>query len=306
MGDSGGLWQVGRMNFVRTGVLALFFSAVGASLPAQTLFWAQNGNDRVQSRPAAGGSVTDLTPTLTNPWGVAYANGSIYFSEDSAGKIWRMDADGSNRTEIASGLSFPRDLAVNSTHLFWVNISGSVFRSNLDGTGIVTLATVGGDFLQGIAVTDNYLYWTNATAHSIQRANLDGTGVTNLVTSGLSIPYGIQATASFLYWADLGTDVIQRANLDGTGVTTILSAFDVTNPSGLVVTDSAIYFTQQYLGVYRADLNGANLTQLATGGSDYRFIDLQAAAIPEPSTYALAAGVLALGWAGWRRRRVAA
>lgn len=291
------------MKSVRAGVLVLFLTFAGASLPAQTLFWAQNGNDRVQTMSAAGGAVTDLTPTLTNPWGVAFANGFIYFTEDSAGKIWRMDANGANRTQLASGLSFPRDIAVNSTHLFWVNISGSVFRSNLDGSGIVTLATVGSDFLQGIAVTDSYLYWTNATAHSIQRSNLDGTGVTSLVTTGLSIPYGIQATASFLYWADLGTDAIQRSNLDGTGVTTLLNAFDVTNPSGLVVTDSALYFTQQYLGVFRADLNGANLTQLATGGSDYRFIDLQGAAIPEPSTYALATGVLALGWAGWRRRR---
>lgn len=283
--------------------LAVATLALVLDARSQTLFWAQNGNDRVQSMPASGGTVTDLTPTLTNPWGVDYANGSIYFTEDNAGKIWHMDADGGNRTLLASGLSFPRDIVANATHLFWVNISGSVFRSNLDGSNITTLATTGSNFLQGIAVSDSYLYWSDATAHSIVRANLDGSGVTTLVGSGLSIPYGLQATSSFLYWADLGTDVIQRANLDGSGVTTLISAFDITNPSGLVVTDSAIYFTQQNLGVYRADLNGANITQLASGGNDYRFLDLSAAAVPEPSTYALAAGLCGLAAAFVRRRR---
>ncbi len=282
---------------------ALTVLALTLDAGAQTLFWAQNGNDRVQSMPAVGGTVTDLTPTLTNPWGIHYANGQIYFSEDNAGNIWRMDADGGNRTLLASGLSFPRDLVANATHLFWVNISGSVFRSNLDGSNITTIATVGGDFLQGIALTDSHLYWSDATAHSIMRANLDGSGVTTLVGSGLSIPYGLQVAGSYLYWADLGTDVIQRSNLDGTGVTTILSAFDVTNPSGLVVTDSSLYFTQQYLGVYHADLNGANLTQLTTGGSDYRFLAISPAAVPEPSTYALAAGLSGLAAAFVRRQR---
>ena len=283
---------------VTFGLLAL---ALPAEAGAQTIFWAQNGNDRVQSLPATGGAVTDLTPTLTNPWGLDYADGYVYFTEDNAGNIWRMDANGGGRVLLVSGLNFPRDIVANSTHLYWINISGSVFRANLDGTGVTTLATVGSDFLQGIAVTDSHLYWTNATSHAIQRANLDGTGVTTLVGTGLSIPYGIQAAGGFLYWADLGTDVIQRANLDGTGVTTLISALDITNPSGLVVTDSAIYFTQQNLGVYRSDLNGNNIMLLAGGGNDYRFIDVSLTAVPEPSVCALLGG--GLGLLGWQRRR---
>lgn len=286
-------------------VLALVFSPWVA---AQSLFWTQNGNDRVQSSSLTGGTVTDLTPTLTNPWGIDYANGFVYFTEDNAGKIWRMATDGSNRTLLASGLNFPRDIVANSTHLYWVNISGSVFRSNLDGSSITTIATSGSDFLQGIALSGDFLYWTNATSHTIQRSNLDGTGVTTLVSSGLSIPYGLQVSGSFLYWADLGTDVIQRSNLDGTGVTTLISAFDVTNPSGILVTDTSIYFTQQNLGVYRADLNGGNITQLASGGNDFRFIatDATLASVPEPSTWALIA--CGLGLAGFvaRRRRCGA
>ncbi len=293
------------MILLRALLLAGAFAAA-AALPAQSIiFWAQNGNDRVLSADGNGGNVTDLTPTLTNPWGVAYDGTHVFFSEDSAGKIWRMDPDGGNRTEIISGLSMPRDLAVTATHLYWVNISGEVLRANLDGTGVTTLTTVGGSpFLQGIDVTDTYLYWTNATAHTIQRANLDGTGVTTLTAAGGNIPYGIEATATYLYWVNLTGKQLQRANLDGTGVTTLISAFDMVGaPSGLYVADAAIYFTQQYHGVYRADLDGTNITQLVTGSSDYRFIAGAVSAIPEPSTYALLAGGAALGLAAWRRRR---
>jgi hypothetical protein len=91
--------------------------------------------------------------------------------------------------------------------------------------------------------------------------------------------------------------------LDGTGVTTLIDSIDMVGaPSGIFVSDAAIYFTQQYHGVYRANLDGTGLTQLVTGSSDYRFIDGQVSAIPEPSTYALLAGGLALGLAAWRRR----
>ena len=245
-------------------VLLVGSLAFTTALSAQSvIFWAQNGNDRVLRADGNGASVTDLTPTLSNPWGVAYDGTHVYFSEDNAGKLWRMDPDGNNRTEIANGLSMPRDVAVSSTNLYWVNISGGVFRSNLDGTGVTTLTTVAGSpFLQGVDVTDNYLYWTNATAHTIQRSNLDGTNVVTLIDS-----------------------------IDLVGA-----------PSGLFVTDTAIYFTQQYHGVYRANLDGSGLTQLVTGSSDYRFIDGQVLAVPEPSTYALLAGGLALGLAAWRRR----
>jgi len=283
-------------------LLQLAFTSV---LPAQSIiFWAQNGNDRVLRADGNGSNVTDLTPTLTNPWGLAYNGTHVYFSEDNAGKLWRMDPDGNNRAEIASGLSMPRDVAVSATNLYWVNISGGIFRANLDGTGITTLTTVGGSpFLQGLDVTANYLYWTNATSHTIQRSNLDGTGVTTLTAAGGNIPYGIDATDTYLYWVNLTGKQLQRSNLDGTGVTTLIDSIDMVGaPSGIFVSDAAIYFTQQYHGVYRANLDGTGLTQLVTGSSDYRFIDGQVSAIPEPSTYALLAGGLALGLAAWHHR----
>ena len=74
-------------------------------------------------------------------------------------------------------------------------------------------------------------------------------------------------------------------------------------PSGLYVADNALYFTQQYHGVYRANLDGTGITQLVTGSSDYRFIAGEVSAVPEPSTYAALAGVAALGLAACRRRR---
>ena len=302
----GGCYSAGVKTFRPLRLLAALLAVLlgATTLQAQSIiFWAQYGNDRVLSATGSGGNVTDLTPTLTNPWGVAYDGTYVYFSEDSAGKIWRMDPDGGNRTQIISGLSMPRDLAVTASYLYWVNISGGIFRSNLDGSGVTTLTTVSGSpFLQGITATDNYLYFTNATAHTIQRANLDGSGVTTLASAGGNIPYGIDATDSYLYWVNLTGQQLQRSNLDGTGVTTLISAFDMVGaPSGIFIADASIYFTQQYHGVYRADLDGTDITQLVTGSSDYRFIDGAVAAVPEPSTFALLAGGLTLGLALRRR-----
>ncbi|MCX6952193.1 MAG: PEP-CTERM sorting domain-containing protein [Verrucomicrobia bacterium] len=48
---------------------------------------------------------------------------------------------------------------------------------------------------------------------------------------------------------------------------------------------------------------GPGLTWNTSGLSSTGVISVTASAVPEPSTYAAVAGVLALGWAAWRRRR---
>ncbi len=282
---------------------AAFFSGLLAplSLHAQsTLFWTEGGTDRVQASASDGSGLADLTPTLNDPWGITYDGTHVYFTEDITGQIWRMDPDGGNRVMVAD-VNSPNDIAVNSTNIYWVNKNGRVFRSNLDGTGATAIVAVNGSHFEGIALTAANIYWTDSVAHLIQRANLDGSGVTTLVSSGLTTPYGLQVTDSFLYWADQGTGLIQRANLNGSGVTTLLSG--LSNPSDVFVTGSNLFFTEQNVGVFQANLDGTNVNSVVSGANNYRFIAGDFATIPEPTTLALGCGGLILGLVVWRRRR---
>ena len=81
--------------------------------------------------------------------------------------------------------------------MYWTNngiIPHSIWRANLDGSGVEAIVTSGLNTPSGIAVNsaEGKVYWTDAGFEDeIQRANLDGSGVEDLVTEGLLGPLAI-------------------------------------------------------------------------------------------------------------------
>ena len=108
-------------------------------------------------------------------------NSKIYWAEVISGKIKRADYNGSNITDLVSGLSSPVDVALN--------------------------------------LISNKLYWSDngVGQKKISRSNLDGTSPEDIIT-GLDQVGGIEVDAENgkLYWVDFGaTDKISRSNTDG-------------------------------------------------------------------------------------------
>ncbi len=283
--------------------LALMGCFAFAPLSAQTfLTWAANGSDdAVFTASPDGTGKTDRTGKLDNPWGIAYDGNHIYFTEDNANKVWRMNPDGSNRTLLNSAIYFPRDVHIANNQIYLAAGFNNIIRTNLDGSGATTLYSAG-SFIQGIYANASYIYWT-ASADAVRRSDLDGSNVTDIANTGLNVPYGIWATDSHLYWTDLPDGRIERSNLDGSGRFDLITGLD--KPLGLFVASDAIYFTQQYGTVSRVDLDGSNKIDLITGFVDARFIDgsIGGSAVPEPSTFAMFADLFALGFASQQRRR---
>lgn len=275
-----------------------------APLSAQTfLTWAANGSDdAVFTASPDGTDKTDVTGQLNNPWGIAYDGNHIYFTEDQADNVWRMDADGSNRTLITSAVYYPRDVHIANNQVYLAAGFNNIVRTNLDGSGVTTLYSAG-NFIQGIYANASYIYWTDASADAVRRSDLDGSNVTDIANTGLNVPYGIWATDSHLYWTDLLDGTIERSNLDGSSRVDLVTG--LSKPLGLFVASDAIYFTQQYGAVSRVDLDGSNKVDLLTGFVDARFIDgsVGTSAVPEPSAFAMLAGLFALGFTSLRRRR---
>ncbi|MGA8925200.1 MAG: hypothetical protein WB462_03140 [Solirubrobacterales bacterium] len=89
----------------------------------------------------------------------------------------------------------------------------------------------------------NFVYWTEASpSSSIGRAKINGTGQNNNFISGLNSPIGVAVDSKFIYWTDSGADRIGRANLDGTGVNRDFIIDDVTNPGGIAIAPTGIYW----------------------------------------------------------------
>ena len=77
----------------------------------------------------------------------------------------------------------------------------------------------------GIAVSGNYIYWTNYGANggsdgtTIGRANINGKGANQSFITGAAAPAGIAVRGGYIYWSNQGCNesgtTIGRAGLDG-------------------------------------------------------------------------------------------
>ena len=131
-------------------------------------------------------------------------------------KIQRSNLDGSNVTDLVTGLGIPVGLTIHNDQIYWTDIgTDKIQRSNLDGSNITDLVT-GDDGLSlpsDPTIHNDQIYWTSENTDKIQRSNLDGSNVTDLVT-GLGRPYGLTIHNDQIYWTNSNTDKIQRADLN--------------------------------------------------------------------------------------------
>ena len=120
----------------------------GLSLPigitidyaSQTLYWIDRSQQRIESSGVDGSNRQTLTPVdVVNPWGIAYYNGTLY---------WTDTTNGSQTIYTASAESVP-------SHR---NLLNFTFPSNPLGIQVVSLARQP----QGMYSTHNYVQKTCA------------------------------------------------------------------------------------------------------------------------------------------------
>jgi virginiamycin B lyase len=189
-----------RIALALAAFLTLAASLILAASASAEVYWANSGN----------GSGSTIGSSLNDGSGVDQSfittvSGSDYF--------------------------YPRDVAVNSEHIFW-SAGGPSFttppaigRASLDGSNVepAFINDPGITYPNGIAVDSTYLYWVDSWADTIGRARLDGTEVdpdwVRLAFVGYVAYGGIAVDDQYLYWTFNGNDdgegKIGRVELDG-------------------------------------------------------------------------------------------
>jgi hypothetical protein len=178
---------------------------------------------------------------------------------------------GWSSSAVLGSAGVSRVRAAGGEYVYWANDTyNTIERSNLNGTRVDPTFIAGADSPFGVAVSNQYVYWTDASG--IGRANLDGGHVNDKF---ITIPSKDQAGAlalnsAHIYWTEPSQNRIVRADLDGTHIDTsfLTAAAGVANPQGLAATYSDIYWTDSSGTIERATSDGKTVWQkFITGGS---------------------------------------
>jgi len=198
-----------------------------------------------------------------------------------------VNKDGSGFATVAANKAFVFGaLAVDSVNnqLYFGDASNpggtnALYRSNLDGSGLQTIATldsgVNGVYADAAA---GKLYI--GTDYNLYTANLDGSNKTALSSS--SQFDSVQVYGGKIYWTD--TVNIYSENTDGTGKTTLVNggSSNTTSIVGFDVEGSLgklFYSDQDHHTVSSANLDGTGVAVLASnqfsfpGGTKYDSVD---------------------------------
>jgi virginiamycin B lyase len=182
-----------------------------------------------------------LTATFTSR-----ADAFVYWGNFD-GTVGRANLDGTNVEEsfIAGGDNVC-GVAVNATHIYWANVSGTgIGRANLDGTG-VDQSLIDATDPCGVAVSATHVYWANSSANTIGRANLNGTGAGQNFVTGASEPCGVAVDGTYLYWANDGSDSIGRAELSNPATADQGFITGADSPCGVAVNATHLYWTNTF------------------------------------------------------------
>ncbi len=118
--------------------------------------------------------------------------GRLFVLDLSGGRIFSVNADGSNQKVIAIGCHLPDGVAVDveAGHIYWTNMGvpslndGSIERADLDGRNRKMIIPEGGTFTAKQLHLDKKngkLYWCDREGMRVMRANLNGSNIETLI-----------------------------------------------------------------------------------------------------------------------------
>lgn len=258
------------------------------------------------------------------PFGVETLGDYAYWTESSTGRIRRARLNGSFVDTLyqspSGAFASPLGLAIDprAKRIYWSNSQSYEINSvDLTGGNLRTFSVPGAYYPYALAIdaAGGQLFWTEVFQKRIYRANLDGSNPQVVVQDTGAFPtlFGltVDPVDQKIYWSNSELDAIRRANFDGSAIETIVSGPVGSTFRGVDVDEVArqLYWIDdrkdlmEVSYVMRADLDGANIQNLATIVGQSNDV---AIGVPEPSTSVLAVviGAALVSLTADRRKRV--
>ncbi len=303
---------------MKTPASAVLFLAHAVIAQAGGIYWSNRGAGLLERAGYDGsGRTTVLSNAGSNVRGLALdlTNNLIYYADNGTDKLYKLNLNGTNRTDLFALTpvpAFPADLRLNlaSGHLYFCDQQNAqIRRINLDGTNPLTLvtdATYQPYYLE-LDLTAGKIYWGDfdgltANTGNVFRMNLDGSGRETVVSGNLETrAVCVDTTGQMLYWVNRNAGKIMRCPLSALpvnaatspAVQTLYQNLDTPHGMTLDIPAGKVYWvdtgtngfpnTVGDQGVSRGDMDGSGPQEvLASLGTEPWDIEVD----PRCATYA--------------------
>ncbi|MEZ4793325.1 MAG: PKD domain-containing protein [Gelidibacter sp.] len=242
------------------------------------LYYIALGDEFIRKLTLDGtGTVNDVA-SIAGKGGVGLAydsvNEKIYFSDFEVypnGNIWRMNVDGSELENIASGIGDPYAVAldVEGGKVYWVDDDGNVSKANLDGSNPeIGFFNVAGAQWRAIAldVENSKMYVYDVNIEQVYSVNMDGSNPQVIITGNYGYALMVDTVNDKIYFDDQIDNQLKVANLDGSNIQTVDSNGTRIYGMDIDYELGKIYWSGRDSGeLYRANLDGSGNEVLKTG-----------------------------------------
>ena len=165
---------------------------------------------------------------LTSGSSKATPVGRLFVLDLSSGRVFSLNADGSDQKVIVTGCRHPDGIAVDveAGHIYWTDMGvpnlndGSIERADLDGRNRRMIVPEGGTFTPKQLHLDKKnrkLYWSDREGMRVMCSNLDGSKIETLVQTGHGetdrrdamkwcVGITVDAERGQIYWTQKGPD----------------------------------------------------------------------------------------------------
>ena len=275
----GGTCLAGSCQPIHVGA-AIELNAQGLFVDAANVYWTNTGPGGQIKKCAlagCGGTPTALAVGLASPNAVLAAGTDVFWTNFGGFTLMKCAVGGCNfapttlTTVSASGNSFGR-LASDGVTLFFSDGGNGTVRScplaGCAGAGPTVLA-MSQDNPWGITVDATNLYWVNdAATGSVVTCPKTGCGTSNslLVTlaNGQSGARTMAIDANSTYWVTQTAGTVMKCQKTGCAQIPTVLASGLTNPKGVAVDDTWVYFTEPNANaVKKVPKNGGSVVLVA-------------------------------------------
>lgn len=219
-----------------------FNQPMGVAVDASgNIYVSDSNNNSIKKMDANGGNITTLVNTGLNKPSAIYIdnlNGLLYFCDTNIGAVKKMTLSGANLTTVATGLSQPTGIGMDSSGNLYVGTGPGNTVTKIAPNGTKTNIGSGLSLPRGIAIDSfNNVYVAESGNSVVRRMSSSGANITAVTNSSTGSVFGVALdNSNVLYWVSYSAKKLYKLSSSLGVKETFISSFNITpNPANELV-----------------------------------------------------------------------